>query len=70
MRLNVQITMDNAAFGETDHERCEEAARILAQAARKIRELGVTKNQVSLKDINGNTVGEFHYAAINAKRPQ
>lgn len=70
MRLNVQITMDNAAFGETDTERCEEAARILEQAAGKVREMGVTKNQVRLQDCNGNTVGEFHYAAINAKRPQ
>ena len=70
MRLNVSITMDNAAFGETDDDRCKEAARILREAANKVEQQGVTKNQVALKDTNGNTVGEFHYAAVRAKRPQ
>ena len=52
MRFTLKMDCGNAAFNEPAHE----IARLLEVAAAKIRE-GYTES--SLRDINGNTVGEF-----------
>lgn len=66
MRLNVRFSMDNAAFGETDEDRLAEAARILRDMANRLEARGL--GQFALQDLNGNTVGEYHFSAINSRR--
>lgn len=67
MRLNVRFSMDNAAFGETDEDRLAEAARILREMANHLEARGL--GQFPLQDLNGNTVGEYHFSAIG-RRPK
>lgn len=66
MNLNIRIEMDNAAFGETEGERLAEAARILREAADELVQRGLV--QRSLRDLNGNTTGSYHFSALNKKR--
>lgn len=57
--MQFQLTihnLDNAAFGDNVIERGEEIGRLLRYAADRVR-LGVIHGK--LRDINGNTVGEF-----------
>lgn len=54
--LRIEISTDNAAFGDTEEERGEEAARLLRMAASRI-ERGSRSG--SLRDANGNTVGRY-----------
>ena len=62
MDITITINTDNAAFGEWPEQ---EAARILAALANKIRtemdfsDKRVGANEFSLRDINGNTVGKM-----------
>lgn len=68
MRLNIRFSMDNAAFGDTEAERLAEAARILRDAANRLEARGI--GQFALQDLNGNTVGECHFSAINSSRKE
>jgi len=63
MTLTIRIEMDNAAFcnedGESQDARTEEASRILLDLAKHrlcCQEVG---DKGKLRDINGNTVGEW-----------
>lgn len=59
MKLRITIAMDNEAFEPTAGT---EAARILRDLADKIEISNLTDGydrKVNLRDINGNTVGEF-----------
>jgi hypothetical protein len=58
MKLKIEIACDNAAFGETDEERSAELSRILARLSEKLW-LGGGDDGGKLRDINGNTVGEW-----------
>lgn len=54
MQFKLEITCDNAAFGENEQDRGEEVARILREVARQVDE-GYLKG--ILYDYNGNRVG-------------
>jgi hypothetical protein len=54
-QFRLQITTDNAAFGEDDTDKAYEVARILEDVARRIREDLEFAHR--LRDINGNRVG-------------
>lgn len=55
MKLNISITMDNAAFSESPEL---EVARILADLAVKVERQGISPGaEYSVRDINGNKVG-------------
>jgi len=56
MRLNIEIYLDNSAFGETDKDRADEVAAILNTVLGHI----VWEDTLvprALYDSNGNTVG-------------
>ena len=53
MKFTLEITCDNAAFGD---DRNAELARILTQLAERI-DAGVLVDSLVLRDINGNKVG-------------
>ncbi len=56
MKLKITIDMDNAAF---DGDSGTEAARILRKTADTIDGLDLAQGEtLSLRDINGNAVGE------------
>ncbi len=61
MVFKVNITVDNAAFGDEEHEqeRNIETARILRGIAQRLEEGGVDffYYETTLFDINGNDVG-------------
>ena len=71
MKLTIEITMDNAAFGESAEEATTEAARIIREKlatvsvpfarggwlATTVAGKPIEKAETSLVDINGNTVG-------------
>ena len=67
MRLNLILDMDNAAFGETEEDRLAEAARILREVADNLVDRGVCDTR-GLRDLNGNSVGNYHFSARNKKR--
>ncbi len=57
MKAQITVTMDNAAF---EHERGEELARILRGIASDIDGASLNPGEsIQLRDINGNTVGQF-----------
>ncbi len=51
----VQITVDNAAFGESREDRNSELARLLRELAQKLENGQGAGAQI--RDINGQTVG-------------
>ena len=53
MDLTIRINMDNAAF---DESRGDEVERILREVSRLLPNPGLG-DEVTLRDINGNTVG-------------
>lgn len=59
MKLEITLTMDNAAFGETEGERACEAARILDQFAENLRcgFPAAPGPPLGLRDVNENSVG-------------
>jgi hypothetical protein len=60
MKATITISMDNAAFA--DDAAGEEVARILRNLADKIGGEGVHQiagANITLRDVNGNTVGKF-----------
>lgn len=57
MRFTLTIDCDNAAFGETHGERCDQIARILHDAADGLD--GNPSDNATLRDSNGNTVGSY-----------
>ena len=59
MQLSINITCDNAAFGETEHERSAEICRILRKVESMIN-AGFTGGIA--RDINGNPVGTFKFS--------
>jgi hypothetical protein len=61
MKLILEITCDNAAFGDTPQESAAEIRRLLAQAANKIGEGGHAAD-ATLYDTNGNRVGTLKLA--------
>lgn len=57
MRINIQLTTDNAAF---DDNAGNEVARIIRDLAVRIEYDGLKEgDEVVLFDLNGNRVGEF-----------
>ena len=67
MTFNMTVDLDNAAFDE-DYDGPAELARILGSAAdslRRFRSLGDErlKGPVTVRDINGNTVGTWEIAS-------
>ena len=56
MKFTIDIDCGNAAFGEDDHERGEELARILKIVARQLED-GFIRG--FCYDANGNTVGTY-----------
>ena len=56
MKLKLEINLDNAAFEESPDL---EAANILSDLARRIREHGTASLSPTLRDTNGNTVGSW-----------
>jgi len=59
MRATITIDMENAAF--EDGNGSGELARILRELARRIDEESIVEERrtAKLRDVNGNTVGEF-----------
>ena len=59
MKLRIEITLDNAAFGEAGSAECgNEIGRILMRLANDLRESDVKAGYSQiLRDVNGNTVG-------------
>ena len=60
-QLTITIGLDNAAFGTTFADRAEEVCRILNDLAHKYSEdpeKYLDGEQFSVKDLNGNTVGD------------
>jgi hypothetical protein len=55
MTATIRIEMDNAAFEDTP---MLELGRILRELARSVETLG-RDTETRLRDVNGNTVGEF-----------
>lgn len=67
-RINIEINTGNAAFGDADgnvgepYFIAQETARILRELADKLEEmpsLATTLGLLSLRDSNGNTVGDL-----------
>ena len=58
MKITINIDIDNAAF---DGDTREELSRILSEQSSKVRfyPLDGLSEPFGIKDINGNTVGEF-----------
>lgn len=56
--FKLAINVDAAAFGDNDMDRREEVARILEDAARKVRNGDIANHYVNLYDYNGNAVGK------------
>lgn len=54
--LRIEISTGNAAFGDTETERCEEVARLLRYTASRIERGG---HSGPIRDANGNTVGRY-----------
>lgn len=52
------FNLSNAAFGDDEHERAQEVARILEEAAENVR---AGYEACRLCDANGNTVGSFAF---------
>lgn len=63
MAFRLEISADNAAFGEDEHDdyaKAQETARILESIAAKLRDgTGYLPAGGSALDINGNTVGRW-----------
>jgi len=58
MKVKITINLENDAFA--DGNTGDEVARILQKLASKMHGLRITKgDDIDLRDINGNTVGEF-----------
>jgi len=57
--VHVRITTENAAF--KDDLCTEEVARILRGLADAIERTGTTAHCFTLRDVNGNKVGEYTY---------
>lgn len=57
MKLTISIDCDNAAFEDSGPE--NELARILRDLAARLERDGM--NPVTLRDINGNTVGAANF---------
>jgi hypothetical protein len=56
MQVKITIDCDNAAF---EHRPFDEVARILQQAAIKVRLFSKVDKRFTLRDTNGNTVGKM-----------
>lgn len=61
--FSLRFATDNAAFGETMTDAALETARILRELADLIEEQGLpeTGQLESVRDSNGNTVGDYHH---------
>lgn len=58
--VTITINTDNAAFREHGaHAGAAEVARLLRDSADEIEALGLRTDSASLRDYNGNTVGEW-----------
>lgn len=56
-RVTITIDTDNAAF--EDAGRAHETARILRELADRIEDTDLPNGMLHLRDVNGNTVGQF-----------
>ena len=70
MKFTLSIHTDNAAFQclegsaeEDSFTRDQEVARILEVAVAKLRESSYSSYHTNLRDLNGNTVGDFEYTS-------
>lgn len=62
MRFTLTIDSDNAAFGETHQDRCDEVARILRKIAAD--HMDAPGNVIGYpKDVNGNIVGRYAFVS-------
>ncbi len=64
MQLTIAINTDNAAFGRSKSQIASEVGRILVNFTSNLRKDPAMLNYsdvTSLKDINGNTVGQVTY---------
>ena len=59
MRVIITIDTDNAAFQQSAHHEGLETARILGKLALLIGETGIPVGGATIRDINGNKVGEL-----------
>ena len=73
MKFTLSIHTDNASFqcpnGSLDEDtftRDHEVARILEVAVAKLRENSYSAYHTNLRDLNGNTVGDFEYTSTRA----
>lgn len=63
--ITLTICTDNAAFGDTYEEMGAEIARILRETADRIERIpNLIESGMTLKDVNGNTVGSVDYGVI------
>ena len=58
MRFMLNMSCDNAAFGEDAGDLAEEVSRILFIAARRVQD---RQTEGTLRDANGNTVGRWQF---------
>jgi len=56
-RIDLTITTENAAFGDTEDEQYAQIARILRGYAAKLED-GSWMPEQTLRDSNGNTIGQ------------
>lgn len=57
MKFKLEINMDNAAFGESDGLSNEELRRIISRHINQLCCVERLRDEVTIRDSNGNTVG-------------
>ena len=65
MKVVIEIDLDNAAF---DNNMDIEFSRILSELCRSVREHHGVPSAMSLRDINGNTVGSMSVESYYSSR--
>lgn len=66
--LTIRIDTDNAAFGETPDDRNAELARIVREISRNILTGSFTYGSETIRDVNGNDIGEWRVSADRIDR--
>ena len=67
MDAKITIKMSNDAFGPTLQEGTDEVARILRKLADTLENDPYSNDLISLRDLNGNKVGEFRLVGTYGK---
>lgn len=61
-RFTLEISTDNASFGDTFADTAEEVSRILRALATHLEDMSQGYPMGNLRDLNGNTVGRWSLA--------